>query len=373
MGKPKPSVVVAARDAQDGPVIDDLIALLEVLAARGATPLLLLVGDGERLADLRALARVVVIDKFRRRRLAGVATLVGARRLASGLKGRRLRRWVRSHTSLPWIVHHPTAASALRYTTSPPARLVAVLPEPGMTRHNISPTDGEVLRSARLWITSMPDPMAAAPPGWPESPVLVGSIRPVAPAGPVPVPELWPVILVPTPGEWHAVNHTAEVVQHLGRNHPDVPVSWVVNAGEDRWLAAYDIERLGASHVKFIGPAEVAGHPARAVVRTGYGPCGHVTLELATAPVIGLDLSDEHPDWHCGGPLQVPTLLARLDEVLHADHELAMRQHDEQASLDSRRAEERAMRLLDALEIATIPEMADDAERVTNRPGSPTS
>lgn len=373
MRRPRPSVVVAARDAQDGPVIDELIALLEVLAARGATPLLLLVGDGERLADLRALGKVVVIDRFRRSRLAGIATLLGARRLASGLKGRRLRRWVRSHTSLPWIVHHPTAASALRYTSSPPARLVAVLPEPGMTRHNISPTDGEVLRSALLWITSMPDPVAAAPPGWPEAPVLVGSIRPVAPAGPAPVPELWPVILVPTPEGWNAVNHTAEVLQHLGRNHPDVPVSWVVNTGEDRWLAAYDTERLGARHVQFIGPAEVAGHPARAVVRTGYGPCGHVALELATAPVIGLDLSEEHPDWHCGGPLQVPALLARLDEVLRADHGPAMRQHHELASLDRRRAEERAAQLLDALGIATILETADDAGRVSNGPSSPTS
>ncbi|WP_426574237.1 hypothetical protein [Aquihabitans sp. McL0605] len=286
-------VVVLAYDVAS----DGLIDLLDVLGRHAVVADIVLVGEGGPLAPLRAYGQVTVADRFRRRGLGAVAQLVGARRLASGLKGVRVRQALRARAALPWIVQDPRAAALVRHAPARPTRLAAALGAAGALPSDLVPADLETLSDADVWLTAT-DGQRAAIGARSSAPALLldpGAGQVIDRPGDG--PERWPVVLLPTPGAWDEVNHTIEVVAHLARHHPDVEVLWVADGAEDRWLAEHDLRHLGtASAVTIVTAAEVARRAFRALVLTGYHRTDLPLVHRANAvgaPVLGFRPPDD--------------------------------------------------------------------------------
>lgn len=316
---PPVRTVVMGFDARPTDATDDLFGLVRVLLAAGAAPHVLLIGDGERLAELRALVPVTVVNDFRWRGLAVATSLARADRWTRGLKARHLRRWLRRRSDQAWIVHDPTATAPLRHAERLPDVLVACLPD-GRSPGDLAPLDRASLAGASLWLVD--DAAQASELARLGAEVLVlehddlGAEDHVDPGDPA----TWPVLLVPTPDAWDAINHTDEVARHLAVHHPEVPVVWLASDGQDRWLAAHDIRAngLGAT-VTCATREELHDRLLRAVVRTGYGPAHHDVVahaEDAHVPALGLCSPGEAPTPDRVPPLAVDQLLERLDQVL---------------------------------------------------------
>ena len=296
-GHGRPRVVIASMDARTGQTFDDLEQLVRFLATRPIDLEVVLVGDGERLRDLRTQSKVTVVDAFRRRGPGRVAGWVGGPHLARRVKSLRLRRWVDRRDHATWIVHHPTATSILRYAAAPPSKLVVSVHVPTAFDHARA-IDAETLAGADLWLATTPehrDDLSVLT----TAPVLaVGDLTDHADLPDLP-PEgdgEEPILLLPPSGAWHGISHTVEVASRLAVACPDLSLAWAARNAEDRWMAEHDVSRLGlGARLRVVSPTEWTALRPRLVVRTGYSPAESGTAlaaALAGVPVIGFDLTD---------------------------------------------------------------------------------
>lgn len=324
MTRRRPPVLVAGFDATPTPETEELLELLTVLREARIEIEVLLVGDGERLAELRKLAPVTVANGFRWRGLAALTSLARADRLTRALKGRRLRRWLRARATAPcWVVQDPRAASFLRYAPRPPRRLIAGLP---MERRldDVAIADLGALRAADGWIVRKPSQGADLAALGADDVVVIEALR--RRPGPVEIadPSTRPVRLVPTPNAWTSINHTIEIADHLVRHHPGVPIEWVTAGPEDAWLARHDLDRAGVADGVRCTTAAGATSPPRLIVHTGYSsePPEAFRFGLEQIPVLAFaaDAGADGPS--TVAPLAVDDLLARIDATLR-DPELA--------------------------------------------------
>ncbi|MGI8936844.1 MAG: hypothetical protein ACR2JF_01270 [Iamia sp.] len=293
----QPRVVVASMDALSGEVFDDLLHLVRFLTTRPLTVEVVLIGDGDRLRDLRREASVTVVDALRRRGPGRIAVAVGRNDLATRIKSHRLRRWVSTRADATWVVHHPRAASILRFAPHPPPVLVASA-HGARAFDEARAVDLESLADADLWLATTPAhrDQVANRTGRPA--LAVGDLTTAADVATLPRPGATPgpVTLLPPAGTWSAITHTVEVARLLAARCPQVTLSWIARSPEDRWLARHDIARLGLDdRVTLPPPEEWSRVRPSLVVRTGYAP-GESEVAFAAAfagvPVIGFDLSD---------------------------------------------------------------------------------
>lgn len=317
-------VVVVAADARLTDTTRQLEHLLRLLVDAGHAPQVALTGDGERLRPLRALAPVVVVDRWRSRGLGRLPDVVGRRDLAQRYKGYRTRRWAERAAAHPWIVLDPRAASFLRHAPHRPPTVVAGLLGPTDRLGDVAPVDLDAIGDPDLWLAGtrhQADDLLADGRG---EVIVTGDLassrdlpRLVAFADVPPAV----VLSAPTPA-WSEPAHTLELVALLRRRRPELPLVWLVDRGDDRWLAHHDLDRLGPAATGVTVAVRGEDRIARPllVVRTGYGASdGDLVLAAALVgvPTIGFELGDlpetaEEPI----APFDVEALAARVEELL---------------------------------------------------------
>lgn len=300
-------VIVLGYDAGPGAPTDHLVAIVRALRERGVRPLLLLVGDGERLAELRGILPVTVVDHFRRRGAGVAVRLAGGARSAGRWKVLRLRRWFSARRSVPLLLADPRALANVRHHPGSPR--LAVVPPPGLAAEDVA----ALIPSAHRWLAASEHQAAQVTSLGPSVPVGVAHLA-VAPLPPEP-PDRWPVVLLPTPDAWSEVDHAAEVAAGLLRAGIDRPVRWVVDGSQDRWLAEHDLAALGLppSQVQLVSSGETSVEEAACVVRVGYGPTRDDLLELAAAAgthVVAFDRSPSGAAAEVVGPFEVDAAVA---------------------------------------------------------------
>jgi hypothetical protein len=353
MRRARTEVVIVGFDATAGASTDALLDLVHVLQRVGCAPRILLVGDGERLRDLRRSAPVTVINHFRWRGLAIVPSLLRQDEISRALKGRRLRRWMRRRSGLPWIIQDPAAASVLRFGSPPPQAIGVCLP-PGTAIAELPEPQRALLADATVWLGGDRSQLTDIEALEPREIILLDELD-LADAHDVVErgdPSTWPVLLVPTPGAWEEINHTDEVAAHLATAHPDVRTLWLVSGPEDRWLAEHDLEARGLTRtVELVTHEEVEHRPLRALVRTGYGPAHQDLLRQTRArglTTISLGSGEEPGDLRVP-PLAIDELLRTLD---HALSDVATAEVLRGRVVAQREARDRAMARRDALLLA---------------------
>lgn len=323
-----PRLVIAGFDAQPGERFDRMRDLILAVIDLGWEPDVVLVGDGDRLRDLRREVPVTVVDEFRRRGVAAVPHLLGMAKLTRGVKRARLQRWSRARADLPWIIGDPRAAAVLRYVPGAHGPVVGTLLGPGDHLDGLAPADRETLAGAAAWLVGseeQAEEVAAAALGAAH---LTGRLGRPDPA--LATDATWPLLLVPTVGAWSEVNHTTEVVVRLLDRHPSIPIHWLVRNHEDEWLATFDLDQLGLDDlVTLIWPAESPVERYRTVIRTGYGPieidrC--VEARRAGVPVVAFAGSGRDGDPRAVPPFDVDALLAEVDRVLPDEDTIRLRQ-----------------------------------------------
>jgi len=323
-----PRCVIAGFDAQPGERFDRLRDLILAVIDLGWEPDVVLVGDGDRLRDLRREVPVTVVDEFRRRGIAAVPHLLGMAKATRGLKRARLQRWSRVRADLPWIVGDPRAAAMLRYVGGAHGPVVGALLAGADHPDALAPRDRETLAPAAAWLVGS-DEQAEAVAAAGFGPALVTG-RLGRPDPSLATDSTWPLLLVPTIGAWSEVNHTTEVVVRLLERHPSIPIHWLVRNHEDQWLAHFDLDQLGLDDiVTLIWPAESPVERYRTVIRTGYGPveidrC--VEARRAGVPVVAFAGSGRDRDPRAVPPFDVDGLLAEVDRVLPDEDTIRLRQ-----------------------------------------------
>lgn len=276
------------------------------LTRQGLQVEIVALGEGTRpdLARFRAVAPTTVVDRFRRHGMAAVPHLVGARRAASGAKRSQLRRWLGRRQGATLLVHHPLAASLVRYAPQRPARVVAAFPESSWSLEQLRDEDRATLADADGWLTCDEAQTEAVRAIFDGPVVQLGGATGTTLVDRADLPPARradttgaAVVLLPTIGSWDSVDHAAEVAWQVHRSAPDAPLRWVAETDDDQWLARHDVAHAGLDGVVRVVDAATPGllQDVAAVVRTGYEQC-HPELVLAAAlagvPVCGMELGD---------------------------------------------------------------------------------
>lgn len=312
--------MVAAFDAQPSEATDELFDLVRLLIDLGITTEVLLIGDGERLAELRRLVPVTITNDFRWRGIALATSIVRADRATRALKGRRLRRWLHRRDGAAWILQVAVVSPILAHSSREPSTVLIHLPA-ATAFEGLDATVREHVGQARMILADGPTLEVSGAAEFGRETVALGDLTLPAPDDHDPSdPGRWPVLLVPTADAWTQINHTDEIVRHLVTDHPEVEVLWVVADGQDRWLAEHDRRVMGLpTRVVFATPDDVQGRLVRAVVRTGYGTAHAELLARARrtgVPTFAFGDPGEMLDHERVAPFAVDDLLSRLDRVL---------------------------------------------------------
>ena len=126
----KPDVVIAT----DLPTLENggerLLQIAHWLKRRGLAVEIVALGEGTRpdLEHFKSVAPTRVVDRFRRRGIATLPFCSGSHVLSHGAKIWKLRRFLRRRHSATLLVHHPLAASLVRYSPKPFSRVIAAFP-----------------------------------------------------------------------------------------------------------------------------------------------------------------------------------------------------------------------------------------------------
>lgn len=321
MNRRRPGVVVAGFNAAPTPETDQLLDLLRVLRRADVSCEVLLVGDGERLVELRALARVSIAHRFGRRGLALLARAVRARGIATALKGKRVTRWVGRRSGSTWILAHPVAATFIRHARTPPSRQV-VAPLLDFDPATIAPEDLEVLRHADAWLLRTDAQAKAAVSLGANQPIRLDLLDVTTERAEATDPLDWPVRIVTTPGAWTEINHAIEVAAHLSSRHPKVSVEWLSTSTEDTWLAHHDLRHAMLDDRVRVTSLEDASRLVRLVIHTGYGD-GPPGATPEGAPALGFAQAPSGDGRPTIPPFEVGALLQQVDDVLNDPDSIA--------------------------------------------------
>jgi len=308
-----------------------VLQLTRWLRRRGITVELVCLGEGTRpeIERFRSTAPTLIVDRLRRRGLAALPRLVRLEVGARGVKRWRLRRWLRRRSGSTFLLHHPLAASLVRYAPVRPDRVVAALPDPTWTLDRLRPEDLATLLDADGWITA--DATQTEDVGRRfDGPVL--ELGAAATSGGLIDPADLPpvrlahgdrpgaVVLSPTIGMWDSADHAIEVACQLHRALPELELRWIADDDDDRWLAEHDVAHAGLVDVVRVvrsdDPELLDG--ISALVRTGYEPShGDLALAagLAGAPVLGMN-TDDLPAAPATEPFAVEALVAEVVRLL---------------------------------------------------------
>jgi hypothetical protein len=283
-----------------------VLQLARWLTRQGLQVEIIALGEGTRpdLARFRAVAPTTVVDRFRRQGMAAVPHLVGAQRAATGAKRSQLRRWLGRRQGATLLVHHPLAASLVRYAPDRPARVVAALPESSWTLDRLRDEDRATLAEVDGWLTCDEAQTRAVRAMFDGPVVQLGGASGTTLVDRADLPPArrsdtasGAVVLLATIGAWESVDHAAEVAWQVHRRAPGASLRWVAETEDDQWLARHDVTHAGLHDVVQVVDAATPGllEDVSAVVRTGYEP-SHPELVLAAAlagiPVCGMELGD---------------------------------------------------------------------------------
>lgn len=315
-------IVVATAEtglAQGG---DRLLQLVTWMLRQGYDVEIIALGEGWDLERFRSTAPTTVVDEFRRRSIARPADVLGLDRVTAGIKAVRLRRWLRRRSDAAFFIHHPLAASLLRYASGIQLDVVAGLPDDSFVLDDLRPEDLESLAAARAWIVASDDQRAAVSDrfGRPTK-VLGNEVDPLSfPAVAHPDPGRGVVALVGPPDPWTVPDHGIEVAMLLHRARPEVRIRWLVADRRAEWLALHDRAHAGLTEEVEVGildsPGALAG--LGAIVRTSSAPASDVELVaclLAGLPVLDLAVPAAEGA-EALGALQVEAVVARLVEFV---------------------------------------------------------
>lgn len=309
-----------------------LLQLARWLTRRGISVEIIALGEGTRpeLAEFRAVAPTLVVDRFRRRGLARAPHLLGMQRATTGWKTVRLRQMMERRSGATFVAHDPVAAALLRYAPSRPRRIIAAFPEASWSVSQMRDEDRESLATADGWITC-DDTQTAEVRQWFMGPVVqlgdalrAGALIDRSELPPVQAAEpgsTGVVVLLSPMGMWDSIDHAVEIAWQLRRAVPTASLRWVVDDASDQWLARHDLRHAGldeAVQVVSSTDTDVLSDVA-AVVRTGYEPV-HTDLVVAAAlhgvPVVGMcttDLPDAAPQTESFG---VESLITSLEQLM---------------------------------------------------------
>lgn len=292
----KPDVVVATAlpTLENGG--ERLLQIVRWLKRRGLRVEIVALGEGTRpdLEQFRSVARTTVVDRFRRRGVATLPHLLGAGRVSHGAKIWKLRRFLARRSGAALLVHDPLAASLVRHSPRPFARVIAALPDSTRSLSSLRPEDLETLAHSDGWLTSdaaqsteIADRFgvpvveldgAATGAGMVDPDDLLQVRRSTSPSG--------AVVLLPSIGLWDSIDHVVEVASQLHHRLPDRPLRWVTDSANDNWLTNHDLEHAGLASVVEVRRSDdpTLLHDISVVVRTGYQP---VHSEIVVAAAIG--------------------------------------------------------------------------------------
>lgn len=327
-GAGSPRVVLASSDARKTDLTNQLEHLVDHLLAEGRSVEVALVGDGERLRPLRDRVPVVVADRFRTRGPGLVASLLGFGHAASRYKGWRVRRWALRHTDATWVVLDPLACSFIRHGAAPDA-LVGALVAPGMHLRDMSEADRTILDAADLWLAASEDQTEELTAAVTVPVQFVGDLfDPGRHHLPPPGDGPGPVVISARSGAWEEVSHAIEVIDALHRRHPNLPIAWLADPGEDEWLARHDLRALdlepGAPVTVVRRTGAVPPVRPRLLVRTSYAasdPDLAVAAAFEAIPTVGFDLGDLPPVLgEPPAPFDVEALVDQISELLDDEH-----------------------------------------------------
>lgn len=298
----RPTVMLAASDGLDQPTTTHVAQLARLLADRGYRPRVALIRGGDRVRELRHDHHVIVADHTERRGIGRLLRAVGRPDAAVAYRARRMRKemlWAAKH---PWIVCSPEAAWFLRLSNARPPAVIVDLGDPAWSVRDLTDLDQADLADADLWLTATPHQADELRADGVTAPVrTIGPLRDLQATTTLPteVGPDDPVVLSTPPGGWEAVAHTVELVVQLTERAPDLPLVWLTDPGEDRWMADHDLAHIGGrDQVTVRTRDETTPLRPRLIVRTGYLP-SDPSLVLAAAleqiPTIGF-VVDDLPD-----------------------------------------------------------------------------
>lgn len=319
-------VVLATADASGNDGNDRLLLLARWLQRRGVTVELVCLGGGPERAAFQRAAPVLVVDELRRRGAARLPHLLGAGRVAEGIKTLRLRRWLARRADATFYLHHPRAASLLRYAPTPPARIVGSLPDHTWTPDAMRPEDRASLAAADAWIIS-----DAAQRDLLDTRVPVVEFGTVV--DPDDLPEVVPgdparghVVLLSGNDPWVTPDHAVELAWQLHRHDPAVPVRWLAADDRAAWLVAHDLAQAALPpNVECVRADDPGVLTGAAIVVRAAADAGSTPVLIAAAlaglpvrgwglgPLVGLESAE---------PLDVEGLVADIVS-LRADPTLA--------------------------------------------------
>lgn len=323
-------VFVAAGDAAGFERTNQLLHLVDLLIDHGYDVHVVLVrGGAERRRIRKRLGRrskLLVADDWRRRGPGLVLSALGRQREAMAYRAWRMRRSMRSLRADPWILVDPESAWFLKLSDRRPPVVVAHLADPGLHVQAIPTADRPVLMAADLWLTLTEGQAAEVRAVGVDAPVhAIGDLlqrRGGDDAPWVPHPAD-PVVLSTPSGGWSAPAHTSEVAVLLHQRAPGAHLVWLVDPGEDAWLAEHDVAQLdeaARAGLELRGRDAAAGLTPRLIIRTGYAASDPDLVLRAAAskvPTIGFEVGDlpAVPE-NAIAPFEVEELVDRAVELL---------------------------------------------------------
>lgn len=316
---PTQRIVIATERTSLADGGDRLLRLARWMQRLGVEVEVLALAEGDDAAAFRAVAPTTVL-----RQLLGpaqsAASVVGGSRVAQGLRGRALRRWVDSRSDAGFVVHHPLAASVLRYSANL-LPTVAMFPASSWSSEDLRPADRDTLATAAGWLVCDAAQVADVEAAFGVEAIEQGSLLDIDDLPPIAHAARGAIVLLPTADTWESVNHTVEVALALRDAAPDHEICWIVDGEHDHWLAEHDCRHSGITDAIRVVPGDGDGVPSAlaAVVRTGYGPSPSplvLAARVAGVPVLGFAEADVSPPLAPVGTFDVEALVAETLAVL---------------------------------------------------------
>lgn len=309
-------IVVATAESSMSEGGDRLLQLAAWLTHRGIRVELVTLGEGWDLDHFRDVAPTLVVDELRRRGPARLLGAAGLDRAAGAVKSLRLRWWMQMCRNASFYVHHPLAASILRYAPGRQRRVVAGLPDLDWSYERLREEDRDTLSGASGWIVADTSQVKALG-SHVEVPVeVLGSVvDPTAfPAVDRPDPGRGTIALVGAADPWTTVECSVELAWQLHVLRPTFQIRWLVADRRARWLALHDIRHAGLEAVVEVELIESSGalSDLGAVVRTCAEPTGE--QQLVAAALSGIPVID------CAEPpleAAEPFLVLDVEGVVH--------------------------------------------------------
>lgn len=285
-------VLIATAHTEPGTPADRLLALVSWLRRQGVDVEIVSLGDGAALQRFRRTAPVTVVDEMRRKGPARVPYLLGADRVAVGIKSVRLRRWLRRRSDRAVFVHDPLAASLLRYLDGPPARIVAGLSEATQQLEDLRPEDRASLDGAAGWVVATAEQAAAVTTATGRPAEVLGTMIDRTTLRPVRADlHGGAVVVLTSAAMWDRPDHAVELTWQLLERRPSTPVRWLVQGNEAAWLARHDLDHAGLTACVELWDADDADalDGVAVLVRSAYEPERDdvvLTVALGGVPVL---------------------------------------------------------------------------------------